>query len=449
MSSIAIIGGGAAGSGAAYQLYKKLGSEASLTVFERNEHVGGRAWDLTFAGCHMEVGGVLFHSTGQLTTEMMEFTGCKEGVPSLSVDGKDETYAFWTDKGFVVRTHTTLASMAAGILKHVGIPSALRVTNNAVKMAEQYEGVYQQLKEHAPFVTPDELFGALGLLEPTKISTADYFKRIKVNNKMAHDIVEAITHNMYNQGAEMNALASLVGLAGAGLAGGYLFVIEGGNWTLYDKMLVKTGAELKVKTKVDRIRITTTPSGERPYSYQLVTGDGQTYSYDAIILAAPPALADIEIELDGAPFEVAAYPYQEVQTTLVVGDLRPEYFGQKPGRLMPSTIFTASSAPAPFKSLGTTGWSPDFNSRIYKIFSAEHVMTEAELHEIFSTIHDTHVHVWRGAYPVLTPGIKHLPFELNKGLYFANALETIAGSIEVETVGGTNAANLCVDYLAH
>ena len=68
MSSIAIIGGGAAGSGAAYQLYKKLGSEASLTVFERNEHVGGRAWDLTFAGCHMEVGGVLFHSTGQLTT---------------------------------------------------------------------------------------------------------------------------------------------------------------------------------------------------------------------------------------------------------------------------------------------------------------------------------------------------------------------------------------------
>jgi hypothetical protein len=114
---------------------------------------------------------------------------------------------------------------------------------------------------------------------------------------------------------------------------------------------------------------------------------------------------------------------------------------------MPSTIFTASSAPAPFMSIGTTGWSPEYDSRIYKIFSASHVMTEAELNEIFHTIHDTHVHVWRGAYPILTPGIEHVPFELNKGLYFANALETIAGSIEVETVGGVNAANLCAEYL--
>jgi prenylcysteine oxidase/farnesylcysteine lyase len=449
MSSIAIVGGGAAGSGAAYQLYKKLGNEAAITLFESKQHVGGRAWDLTFADCHMEVGGVLFHSTGQLTMEMMEFTGCKEGVPSLSVDGKDETYAFWTDRGFVVRTRTTLASMAAGILKHVGIPSALRVTNHAVKMAEKYEGVYEQLKRATPFGTPDELFAALDLLEPTKISTLDYFKQIKVNSKMTHDVVESITHNMYNQGAEMNALASLVGLAGAGLAGGHLFVIEGGNWTLYDKMLAKIGADLKVNTKIDKIVITSTPNAKRPYAYQLIANDGQTYSYDAIILAAPPALADLEIELDGKPLAVAAHPYREVQTTLVVGDLRPEYFGQKSGKPMPSTIFTASSAPAPFKSIGTTGWSPCYDSRIYKIFSASHVMTEAELHEIFSVIHDTHVHVWRGAYPILTPGIDHLPFELNKGLYFANALETIAGSIEVETVGGVNAANLCVEYLIH
>jgi prenylcysteine oxidase/farnesylcysteine lyase len=447
MNNIAVIGGGAAGCGAAYQIYKRLGSEAAVTVFERNVHVGGRAWDLTFAGCHMEVGGVLFHSTGQLTAEMMQFTGSKEGVPSLSVDGKDETYAFWTNKGFPICTHTSLVSMAFGILKHVGIPSALRVTNNAVKMAEKYEGVYTQLKEHAPFVTPSELFGALDLLEPSKISTADYFKQVKVNNRMAYDVVEPITHNMYNQGAEMNALASLVGLAGAGLAGGYLFVIEGGNWTLYDKMLKKSGADLKAKTKVNKIIVTSTPDGPRPYAYELVTNDSQTYEYDAVVLAAPPALADLEIELDGRPFKVAAHPYQEVQTTLVVGDLRPEYFGQKPGKLMPSTIFTASSAPAPFKSIGTTGWSPEYNSRIYKIFSADHAMTEAELNEIFSVIHDTHVHVWRGAYPVLTPGIEHLPFELLKGLYYANALETFAGSIEVETVGGVNAANLCLEYL--
>jgi phytoene dehydrogenase-like protein len=447
MYNIAIIGGGAAGCGAAYQLYKRFGKEAAITVIERNEHVGGRAWDLTFAGCHMEIGGVLFHSTGQITMEMMEFAGCKEGVPSLSIDGKDETYAFWTNRGFSIRTHTTLTSMASGILKHVGISSAMKVTKNATKMAEHYENIYTQLKEHTPFVTPNELFGTLELLEPTRISTAEYFKQIKVNDKMTYDVVEAITHNMYNQGAEMNALASLVGLAGAGLAGGHLFVIEGGNWTLYDKMLSKAAINLKTKTKIDEIVIESTPDDTRPYSYQLVARDGSTSTYDAVILAAPPALADIEIKLDGESLAVAAHPYQQVQTTLVVGDLRPEYFGQKPGEAMPSTIFTASSAPAPFMSIGTTGWSPEYDSRIYKIFSADHVMTETELNEIFLNIHDTYVHVWRGAYPILTPGIEHVPFELNRGLYFANALETIAGSIEVETVGGVNAANLCAEYL--
>jgi phytoene dehydrogenase-like protein len=445
MKKIAIIGGGAAGCGAAWQLYQKLGSEAEITIFERMEHVGGRAWDLTFAGCHMEVGGVLFHSTGQLTMEMMEFTGCKEAQPSLSIDGKDETYAFWTSAGFPIIVRTSLASMAWGILKHVGIPSAIRVTRSAIKMAEKYEGIYQQLREHTPFTTPEELFGTLGLLEPTFVSTKEYFKQTNVNEKMAYDVVEAITHNMYNQGREMNAMASLVGLAGAGLAGGHLFVIEGGNWTLYDKMIKKAGIGLRTNAKIDKLAISSN-SGSGSPSFTLHLGS-ETFSADAVILAAPPVLADMQFEKDGKPFEVTAHPYQEVQTTLVVGDLRPEYFGQKPGYKMPSTVFTAASAPAPFKSIGTTGWSPDHNSRIYKIFSADHVMTEAELNEIFTEVLDVHVHVWRGAYPVLTPNIKHLPFQLDKGFYYANALETIAGSIEVETVSGANAANLCVEYL--
>jgi len=362
----------------------------------------------------------------------------------------------WTDEGFAVCTRTTLASMALGILKHVGIGSALRITNNAKAMAEKFEGIYEQLEEHAPFATPDEVFDAIGLLEPTKISTADYFKQIRVNDRMAYDVVEPITHNMYNQGSEMNALASLVGLAGAGLAGGHLFVVDGGNRTLYDRMIKKAGIDLKTGAKIDKVVITTTSDGDggkvaggRPFTYELITDDGEALSYDAVILAAPPALADLEIELDGQPFEIPVYPYRKVQTTLVVGELRPEYFGQTPGTHMPSTIFTASSAPAPFKSIGTTGFSPKYDCRIYKIFSADHVMTESELNDIFTRIHETHVHVWRGAYPILTPNIEHVPFELNEGFYFANALETIAGSIEVETVSGVNAANLCIDYLGH
>ncbi|MDR2380427.1 MAG: FAD-dependent oxidoreductase [Bifidobacteriaceae bacterium] len=447
MYKIAIIGGGAAGAGAAWRLHQSFGQDAQITVFERAEHVGGRTWDLTLDGCHMEVGGVLLHSTGQITKALMEFTGSQEAVPSLSIDGKDETYAFWTDRGFPVLTKVSLASMAFGILKYVGAPSALKVTRRAIKMAAQYEGVYTNLRDHAPFTTPDELFDALGLLAPTKISAAEYFKQLKVNDRMARDVVEAITHNMYNQGLEMNALACLVGLAGAGLAGGHLFVIEGGNWTLFDKMLRKAKIDLRVNTKVVQVSLERSAGTALPYTCQLQAEGGLSEQFDAVVLAAPPALADLTVTVDGRPFPLRTHPYQEVQTTLVVGELNPAYFGRRPGQRMPSTVFTAASAPAPFKSIGTTGWSPEFNSRIYKIFSADHVMTEAELHAIFATIHDVHTHPWRGAYPVLTPALEHLPFELHPGLYFANALETIAGSIEVEAVSGTNAANLCAHYL--
>jgi hypothetical protein len=339
-----------------------------------------------------------------------------------------------------------MASMAAGILKHVGLPSAMKVTLSAINMAKRYEGIYARLGAAETFATPDQLIDSLGLLAPTKISTAQYLRELGVNDRMARDVVEAIANNMYNQGSEMNALASLIGLAGAGLAGGHLFVIEGGNWTLFDKMLNKADIRVRTNTKVGKIATIAATAG-RPSTYRVAAADGESQEYDAVLLAAPPALAALAVEKDGKPFKLTAHPYQEVQTTLVVGELDPEYFGRKPNRRMPSTIFTASSAPAPFKSIGTTGWSPVHDSRIYKIFSAGHKMTEAELDAIFARIHEIHVHVWPGAYPVLTPGIKHLPFELAPGLYFANALETIAGSIEVEAVSGANAANLCADYL--
>ncbi|MDR2672353.1 MAG: NAD(P)-binding protein [Coriobacteriales bacterium] len=474
---VAVIGAGAAGSLAAYQIHKRLGDKVQITVFERNEHPGGRAWDVDFAGLRIEIGGTLLHSTGQHTMELMQFTDSKAGQSGLNIDGKDETYAFWTEKGFPIVCHTSMASMATGIVKHVGVSSALKVTNAAKKMAAQWERIYELQATQPAVKTPDEMLRALGLYEPTQISFGDYFKKLGVNARMTHDVVEAITHNMYNQGAEMNALAGLVGLAGAGLAGGYLFAIEGGNWTIYDKTLAKIGAVLYNNTKVDSVEVITASRGapdttskgfsdreahgasdaasegvsganpEAPLSSFVLTAQGEKSTFDAVVLAAPPALANIEFLIDGRPLPITVHPYQQVQTNLVVGSLNPDYFGLKPGKRVPSTVFVATSSGAPFKSVGITGYSPLYQSRIYKVFSAEHVMQRSELEQMFTSIHDVLTFVWPGAYPVLTPGIKHVPFELRPGFYFACAFETAAGAIETESVSGVNAGNLAADYL--
>jgi hypothetical protein len=459
---VAIVGAGAAGSIAACRLWKRLGTDVSITIYERNEHVGGRVWDLQFAGTRIEVGGTLLHSSGKYTMELMNFAGSKAGSSGLSIDGKDETYAFWTDKGFVVNTHTSLSSMAINILKHVGIGSVRKVADDAMSMATRWERVYELLDGNQTFATPQALLEALGLFEATRISLAEYLGKLGANKRMTHDIVEPIIHNMYNQGTEIGALAGLVGLAGAGLAGGYLFAIEGGNRTVYDKALRKIGADLRLNTQVTSIEKlsgcanasdggtaeTSTHRTGEPARFLVTSADGTSEHYDAVVLATPFALADLEVRVEGEPLAVTVYPYQEVQTTLIAGSLNPAFFGASPSKRLPSTIFTADSAKAPFKSIGVTGHSPTYDSRIYKIFSADHEMTDDELGRIFSTIHDVHRFVWRGAYPVISPDIDHLPFELARGLFYACAFETAAGAIEVESVGGWNTAELLARHLA-
>lgn len=444
---IAVIGAGSAGTFAAHQLHKRLGDRAQITVYEKLEHAGGRVWDVSFAGATLEAGGAVLHSSGRHTTEIMELTGAKEGTPGVSMDGADETYAWWTDEGFVAHTHTSLVSMAAGIVKHVGPASALRVTSHARDMAEKWEGIYAIQDSGKTFRTVDELLDAVQEREAAETSLGEYLEKLKVNERMARDIVEPITHNMYNQGLEMNAFAGLVGLAGAGLAGGYLFAIEGGNWTVFQKTLEAIGARVRYNTAVSSISSATSEGAPLGFSYRVTLEDGNAEDFDLVILAAPPAMANIEVTRDGQPVRIASNPYQVVHTRFVAGELDPAFFGAKPGEKLPSTIFTASSTGAPFKSIGVTGYSPVYNSRIYKIFSGEHHVTDEELAQIFTTVHDETEFVWRGAYPVLTTDVEHVPFEIQPGLYYACAFETAAGSVEVEAVGAVNTVNLAVDEL--
>lgn len=451
-TKVAVIGAGSAGTFSAFEIYKKLRQSTDITVYERAPHAGGRAHEVTFAGTHIEIGGTLLHSSGKHTNELMAFTDAQEGVPGVSVDGDAETYAFWTNKGFPVFTKTSLLSMAFNILKYVGIPSALRVTTSAQSLTKNWESIYDLQRNERMFTTTDELLETTGLQAVTKVSLGQYLKDLKVNGRMAHDVVEAIVHNMYNQGLELNAFAGLVGLAGAGLAGGYLFAIDGGNWSLFEKALQKMAIMYRPDTRVSSIAITTgTASNEGApalRSFTVTTDDGQSETYDAVVIATPFALSGIEVIQDGEPLPIAHHPYQQVHTTLVVGKLNPAYFGVRDEKDLPSTIFTADSAGAPFQSIGVTGYSPEYDSRIYKIFSAEHPMTSDELSTIFADVDDILDFIWEGAYPVLTPGIEHVPFEIQPGLYYACAFETAAGSIEVEAVGGVNAGKLASRYLA-
>ena len=385
---VAIVGAGSAGTSAALRLHQLFDGDVDLTVFERADHVGGRAWHLDFAGARIEIGGTVLHSTGQHTMAMMELTGSTSGDYGGSLDGDQETFAFWNDKGFAIHTKSSLASLAWGIIRHVGLLSALRVTSDAKAMAARWSGIYELQAAGRTFAT-EEMLRAVGLFDTSTVSLADHLRTRRVNRRMSDDVVEAIVHNMYNQGAELNAFAGEVGLAGAGLAGGYLFSVDGGNRTLLAKVLDVIGTDVRLNTEVTSI----SGQGDR----WLVGTDAGTEAFDAVVLAAPLALADLDLSHSGSPLDYPVHPYQQVHVTLVVGEPSPAYFGVDPTRRFPSQVFVADSAGAPFKSLGITGFSPTHQQRIYKIFSAEVELSDEVLGQIFASIAEVRRWVWRVA----------------------------------------------------
>ena len=414
---IAVVGAGAASVGATWQLREQLGDKADITVFEKKEHAGGRAWTVDFAGTTVEIGGSILHSTGEYTRAWQRLTGAKEGQSGLAIDGKNETYAFWNRDGFPVWAKSSLLSLGLSIVRYAGVRSSLLLVQQAKKNAANWERIYELQRQGRLFDTPEQIVEALGLGKATSLSLGDALRQAGANEKIIRDIAEPIIHNMYNQGEGIEAFAGEVGLAGAGLAGGYLYCIDGGNWSLLQRTLdvldVKTEFNATVEA-IDRHE----QDGHTWFdvSWLPTNGTSRTERFDLVVLAAPLALAHVSLTDNDAAFHPPILPYQKVETTLVVGRLRHEYFHVKPGKTLPSTIFIGSDAPTKAKSIGVTGYSTKYGQRIYKIFSAEHRMSDEEIHDIFDDVRDVLRFTWDGAYPVLKPGSKHVPFRLAPGL---------------------------------
>jgi glycine/D-amino acid oxidase-like deaminating enzyme len=437
--SIAIVGAGSAGVSAAWRLRKLLGEPCQLSVYEREARVGGRARDTEFAGARIELGGTVLHSTGRHIRDLMTLTGSVEGESGLTIDGKDQATAFFTNQGLVVWTRATLASMAWGIVRHAGLLSALRTTGSVKRMITRWKRIYELQDAGVVFETPADLLKALGLDSAARVSVRDLLSAEGVSARMIDDIVEPVIQNMYNQGADIAALTGEVGLAGAGIGGGYLYSIEGGNWTVFSKTLDAIGAEVHLNAEVVSIDGKSADGGA---IWEVTLADGASRTYDAVVLAAPLVLAGIRLSLDGEPLAYPVHPYQRVVATFVAGDLNPSTFRADPSRRPPSMIFVAGSAGAPFNSIGVAGFSPTHRKRIYKIFSGEADLSDETLAMIFRRIDDVRRFTWPGAYPKPTPNLAHAPFRLARRLYYGCALETVAASLEVEAVGGHNVGSL-------
>ncbi|MDR1033872.1 MAG: FAD-dependent oxidoreductase [Bifidobacteriaceae bacterium] len=443
---VAVIGAGSSGAEIAYSLYKKFGKDVFIDVYERNAYAGGRTHAIEFAGQSVEVGGTVVHSSNLYVLELMDFAGVKEDLGAEILGQDSGEFWFWDGKQVYLRAKNSTISFAVNLIRKFGPFSSWFFRSHALKSVGDWKWVYKLLDEET-FTDSHELVKALRLQEVTSESLAKVHRKKRINPKLTAGFCGAITQNMYLQDENLNAFAGEVGLAGAGLVGGHLFAVEGGNGNLFTKVLDKLAEHGVAKVNYSTAVTKVTPNS---VTLSVPNADGNTKvaGYDAVLVAVPFELSGITAETaTGEPIDIPLRDYKEVHVTLVVGDLKLAYFGQSADtqKVPPDCIFVKANQGLPYKSIGLVAKTSD-GKNVYKLFSDE-PLAEQVIDDIFTNVTDKIEWHWQGAYPVLTPTDNWQKVQLTDGLYYVNGFESAAASIETNMVAARNATNLAGEVL--
>ncbi|MEM7114840.1 MAG: FAD-dependent oxidoreductase [Chloroflexota bacterium] len=428
--NIAIIGAGIGGTTAATFLREAFGHEVKITVYEQAVQVGGRVAHIDFAGVQIETGATLIHSSNQHLSQLMAQLGLDPVAPH---DGNPEnrTVGIWNGRSFLLQTSPSSLRTNLTMLWRYR-RSLLRLQRLVQEFIRPWEKIYERQANGEAWQSPAELLQALDIFHLTQISSYDYFSQQGISERLITEFVDGASRVNYGQDGQINAFANAVSLTGAGLAGGDLFSVRGGNRLLCERGLANAGVDLRLETAVSAI--TSNPNGH----YQVVTNATNT-AHDIVIIATPLERTNITLsDIPLAPNAEHRRGYQVTHATFVLGELNPAAFGLSVAAQPPKTILTTESPDIPFSSIGLTAVSP--TGPIYKLFSRQ-PLPDQTIATLFHNPRDTKRVTWH-AYTKLKPTTTYPPFVLAPNLYYVNAMETAVSTMETESVASRNIVNL-------
>lgn len=427
---VVIVGTGVAGASTALTIRQRLGADVDLVALDAAEVVGGRASRRGFAGEVVEVGGTLLHSTNTSVVSLMQQLGLERARPAEGSSNPKATIGIWDGTRFAFRTPAGGWRFLASLVARYRLRSLRRLAAVSRRALAQIESLYPLLDAGRTFATPEALAHAGGFDELTRTSLVDHLLANGVTARTVDEIGGGILRNMLNQRTRIAALPGFSGLIGAGLAGGSLFSIEGGNAGLAAGALRLAGAEVRTSTRVTEVREDRT----------VVLADGATIAADIVVLAVPLAVSGITL-----PASVALPPtrYRRVHVTIVAGRPSARYFGTA---TPPETIFTTWNDSTPFTSLGRIGFSRSEQVPILKFFSLE-PLDDDTVHSLIDDVRAVDRLEW-DAYPIMEVSPSTAAFEISPGVYFPNALEPLISTLETETIAGRVVGGLVAERLS-
>lgn len=263
---------------------------------------------------------------------------------------------------------------------------------------------------------------------------------VQFAHRFAKEMVSAITRVNYGQDVgQMNAFAGSIGLAGSG---NDLWAVEGGNVQVVQGLVKRAGVNVMLDTKLTRVEF----GGDNKRQRYVVHGERGEWECDAVVLAAPYELSDIQLPPAIARKLDVGRVFHRTHATFVRGHLNSGTFGDDP----PDAVLTVEGADEPFTSVGLV--SPRNGSEeapIFKVFSRKRLDSAAKA-RIFQTDAETIAEYPWLAYPAYSPPEKFAPFDVDPegGVFiYTSPIESAGSAMEMSAISGANAAALLREKL--
>ncbi|CAN8251718.1 unnamed protein product [Cochlearia groenlandica] len=439
--TVCIVGSGIGGSSVAhflrnYSVTTGL-NRARILMFERHEIVGGRMRTVEFAGDIFEAGGSILHPKNYHARDFVERFNLTIRSPSPIEESC--AIGIWDGKRFLFKTFgssikfpfvDTIVSWVNDLYIFVryGFP-LLRMSSFIENTVDNFMKYYESLESRPIFDNVEGMLKWSGLYNLTKLTLQEKLSEAKLSPLLVNELVTVITRINYGQSVLISGLAGAVSLAGSGRG---LWSVEGGNWQMAAKLINHSDVTLHLNEKIESISFL----GDY---YELNSTKGNSFKCDVAVVATP--LDEIDIQFSPSIL-IPKRELQHTHATFVRGLLNPGYFGMKSVSDVPALVGTVEDPLIPFSSISILRKYSETDVA-YKIFTRQSA-SDSLLDELFSARTDT-VRIDWGAYPKYHAPEVFAPFILDDHhLYYVNAFENAASTMETSAVAGENMARLII-----
>ncbi|XP_076937186.1 farnesylcysteine lyase-like [Bidens hawaiensis] len=443
MTDVCIIGSGIGGSSVAHFLrqYSPTTTVSRIRIFERHSVVGGRMATVTIAGDTFEAGASILHPKNYHALNFTHMLNLKVNGPSASESSI--SLGIWDGENFLFKTIDS-GSKSQVVQYFVSLMNSIRMLfrygvsllkmNNFVEVTVDNFLRYYESKESRPvFSNVEDMLKWADLYNLTTQTLEEELLGLKFSPLLIQELITVITRINYCQSVKISGLAGAVSLAGSG---GDLWSVEGGNWQMAAGLINQSDVTLHLQEEISSV---TNVGG----FYELNSTNGNSYTCQITVVATP--LDELTTQFTPQVY-IPERKLQHTHATFVRGCLNPAYFGLNSVSDIPELVGTIESDKLPFTCISVLK-EHSANDFTYKLFSRQS-LTDALLDQIFSIRNETMRINW-GAYPHYHAPEEFAPFILDDmHLYYVNAFENAASTMETSAVAAENIARLILSRLA-